>query len=129
MTGILIDEEPCIQCITQICISNRYHFVCKTGHLSQVRILLDDYFNRLTEYFETLETVLSITGCDDPPWCSGKMNLTNGIDDYISNLNLPTNDTNAFVSIVTELHREPPSKQRRIPLTTCKDAKLPKGSD
>ena len=57
------------------------------------------------------------------------MNLTHGIDDYISSLNLPTDGIDTFVSIVTEPHREPPSKQRRIPLTTGKDAKLPKGSD
>ena len=57
------------------------------------------------------------------------MNLSHGIDDYIRSLNLPTDGTDTFVSIVTEPHREPPNKQRRIPLTTGKDAKLPKGSD
>ena len=57
------------------------------------------------------------------------MNLSHGIDDYIRSLNLPTDGTDNFVSIVTEPHREPPNKQRRIPITTGKDAKLPKGSD
>ena len=57
------------------------------------------------------------------------MNLSHGIDDYIRSLNLPTDGTDTFVSIVTEPHREPPNKQQRIPLTTGKDAKLPKGSE
>ena len=129
MTGLLIDDEPCIQSIAQIGISNRYHFVCKSERLNQVRRLLDEYFDRLTDFYETPEAVHAITGCDDPPWRSGRMNLTHGIDDYIRSLNLPSVGTDAFVSIVTEPHREPPSKQRRIPLTTGKDAKLPKGSD
>ena len=104
MTGILIDDEPCIQSIAQIGISNRYHFVCKTDHLSQVRRLLDDYFDCIIEYYATPEAVHAITGCDDPPWRSGRMNLTHGIDNYIRSLNLPTDGTDAFVSIVTEPH-------------------------
>jgi len=129
MTALLIDDKPCIQSIAQIGISNRYHFVCKAEHLNQVRRLLDEYFDGLSDFYETAEAVHAITGCDDPPWRSGRMNLTHGIDDYIRSLNLPSDGNDAFVSIVTEPHREPPSKQRRIPLTTGKDAKLPKGSD
>ena len=57
------------------------------------------------------------------------MNLTGGIDIYTRILNLASDGTDAFVSIVTEPHRELPNKQRRIPITTGKDVKLPKGSD
>ena len=57
------------------------------------------------------------------------MNLSHGIDDYICSVNLPTDGTDTFVSIVTEPHRELPYEQRSIPLTIGKDAKLPKGSD
>ena len=97
--------------------------------MSQVRRLLDEYFDGLINYYETPEAAYPITGCDDPPLHSCHMNLTYGIDDYIRSLNLPTHGTDAFVSILTEPHQEPPSKQRRIPLTTGKDTKLPKGSD
>ena len=50
MTALLIDEEPCIQSIGQIGISNRYHFVCKTEHLSHVGRLLDEYFDGLSVF-------------------------------------------------------------------------------
>ena len=105
MTGLLIDDEPCIQSIAQIGVSNRYHFVCKSEHLNQVCRLLDEYFDGLTEFYETPEAVHSITGCDDPPWRSGQMNPTHGIDDYIRSINLPSDGTDAFVSIITEPHR------------------------
>ena len=129
MTGLLIDEELCIQYISQIGINNRYHFVYKTTHLNLVRRLIDESFDGLSEFYETREEVHSITGCYDPSWRSVRMTLTHGIDDYIRSLNLSTDGTDAFVFIVTEYHREPPNKQLRIPITTSKDAKLPKGSD
>ena len=57
------------------------------------------------------------------------MNITHGIDDYMKSLNLPTYGIDTFVSIVNEPHLAPPNKHRCIPLTTCKETKLPKGSD
>ena len=129
MNSLLIDEEPCIQSINKIGISNRYHFVCKTKHLSQVRRLFDTYFDGLNVFYKYSEAIHSITGCDDPPWRSGRMIPTHGINDYIRSLNLPTEGTGVFVSTFTEPHQEPPSKPRRIPLTTVNDDELPKGSD
>ena len=67
MTEIVIDGSPGIQAIEQIGIEDRYHFVCKNAHESQVRRLLDEYFDRLTDYFETPESLHAVTGCDDYP--------------------------------------------------------------
>ena len=129
MTELYIDDSPCIKSIDQIGIDNRYHFVCKAEHERQVRRLLDEYFDSLTDFFTNPEAVQTITGCSDPPWRLGRLNITHEIDDYIKSLNLPTDGIDTFVSIVNEPHLEPPNKHRRIPLTTCKETKLPKGFD
>ena len=110
-------------------IDDRYHFVCKNGHECQVRRLLDDYFDRLGDHFENTESLHTITCCDDYPWRSGRIQLSHEIDGYIRSLNLPSDGNDAFVSIVNEPNRKPPSKQRRLPFTTGKDATLPRGSD
>lgn len=57
------------------------------------------------------------------------MNLTHGDDDYIKSINLTTDGTDIFGSIVTEPHQVPPNKYRRTPLTTDNDAKLSKRSN
>lgn len=56
------------------------------------------------------------------------MLLSHGIANYIKSLNLPTDGTHIFVSIVNEPNHQPPEK-RRIPLTIGKSTRLPKGSD
>ena len=129
MTELLIDDKPCIHTIAQIGVDDRYHFVCKNKHECQVRRLLDDYFDRLSDHFDDTKSLHDVTGCDAYPWRSGRMNISHGIDDYIRSLNLPTDGTDNFVSIVAKPNLEPPAKQRRLPLTTGKNAKLPKGSD
>ena len=100
MTEIVIGGVPGIQAIEQIGIEDRYHFVCKNVHESQVQQLLDKYFDRLNNFFETTESLHEITGCDDYPWRSGCIQLSHGIDDYIQYLNLPSEGDGIFVSIV-----------------------------
>lgn len=53
------------------------------------------------------------------------MHLSPGIDYYIKSLSC----INTVVFIMNEPNNEPPSKQHRTPLTTCKSKKLPKGSN
>lgn len=102
MTELLINEQPCIKYIAQIGIDNHYHFVCKNDHESQVRRLLDEYCDSLNDYFTMPEEVRTKTNCDESPWWSGRMHRSHGINNYINSLNLPSDGTNIFVSIVNE---------------------------
>ena len=129
MTEIIIGNEPGIQAIEQIDIEDRYHFVCKNEHEGQVRRLLDKYFDRLSDFFETTKSLHEFTGCDDYSSQSGRMQLSHGIDNYIHSLNLPSEGDEVFKSIVKEPHVEPPLKQRQLHLVNGKAATLTRGSD
>lgn len=64
MTKFLIDNEPGIKVIAQVGMDDRYHFVCKNEHEGQVRRLFDEYFDQLSNYFDSPESLHEITSCN-----------------------------------------------------------------
>ena len=127
MIELPTNKQSCIKVIAQYTIVTTSYVKMNTE--SQAKRLLDAYSDSLNTSFTTLEEVWTITGCDELPWWSGCMHLSHGINDYIKSLNLSSGRTNTFASIINKPNYQPPTKQRRIILTTGKFTRLPKGSD